>query len=69
MMTLTKPMSSTVSSSSKGLTTSFFSGFSAYRNAMKTRKALEALSDHELNDIGLTRGDIARVAEGGFRRG
>lgn len=33
--------------------------FTAWNNARLTRKALSALSDRELQDIGLTRADIA----------
>lgn len=32
--------------------------FVAWNDARVTRKALDRLSDHELDDIGLTRGDI-----------
>ncbi|MFD0860176.1 DUF1127 domain-containing protein [Roseovarius aquimarinus] len=34
-------------------------GFTAWNDARITRKALSALSDRELEDIGLTRGDVA----------
>lgn len=33
----------------------------AWNDARQTRKALAALSDHELDDIGLVRGDIDRI--------
>lgn len=33
-------------------------------NARATRKALNRLSDRELDDIGLCRGDIERIARG-----
>ncbi|MHA6347249.1 DUF1127 domain-containing protein [Roseivivax sp. CAU 1761] len=36
----------------------------AWNDARRTVRALSALSDHELNDIGLSRGDIHRVARG-----
>ena len=36
-----------------------------WRHTHSTRKALEALSDSELDDIGLTRADIARIAKRG----
>lgn len=39
--------------------TRFISAFSAWRDARSTQKALAALSDRELEDIGLSRGDIA----------
>ena len=32
------------------------------RSARRTRRELDRLSDHMLADIGLTRGDIAKVA-------
>ena len=34
----------------------------AYRRYHRTRSQLEALSDHELSDIGLERSDIERIA-------
>lgn len=39
--------------------TSLISVFAAWNDARKTRAALSQLSDHELDDIGLTRGDIS----------
>ncbi|MFT4013852.1 MAG: DUF1127 domain-containing protein [Paracoccus sp. (in: a-proteobacteria)] len=36
----------------------------AWNDARITRRELNALSDHDLTDIGLTRGDIERVARG-----
>ncbi|QIE55318.1 DUF1127 domain-containing protein [Pikeienuella piscinae] len=36
--------------------------FNAWRSYRATYRALSALSDAELNDIGLTRGEIARVS-------
>ncbi|MFQ5624452.1 MAG: DUF1127 domain-containing protein [Paracoccaceae bacterium] len=36
--------------------------------ARRTERALRMLSDHELNDIGLSRGDIDRVANQLARR-
>ncbi|MEL7099754.1 MAG: DUF1127 domain-containing protein [Pseudomonadota bacterium] len=38
--------------------------FIAWNDARVTRHALEALSDRELEDIGLIRGDIENVANG-----
>ncbi len=35
----------------------------AWRNARATEKALRSLSDKQLNDIGLHRGEIIAVAE------
>lgn len=46
--------------------TGFFSrlsaAFQAWNDARVTRKALFALTDRELDDIGLCRGDIERIA-------
>ncbi len=39
-----------------------FAALSAWNDARATRKALSALTDRELEDIGLSRGDISRVA-------
>ncbi|SEL11821.1 DUF1127 domain-containing protein [Roseovarius nanhaiticus] len=39
--------------------TRMFSAFTAWNDARATRKALSALTDRELEDIGLTRGDVA----------
>lgn len=36
----------------------------AWNDARITRRELNALTDRELNDIGLARGDIERVARG-----
>jgi len=36
--------------------------FHAWNDARVTRKALSALSDRELDDIGLCRGDIERIS-------
>ncbi len=41
-----------------------FAGFAAWTDARATRKALNALSDRELDDIGLARGDIELIATG-----
>lgn len=35
-----------------------------WRNSRSTRKALNRLSDRELDDIGLNRGDIEQIARG-----
>ncbi len=40
------------------LITRFFGAFAAWNDARVTRNALSRLSDHELDDLGLTRGDI-----------
>lgn len=46
----------------------FFARLAAWNDARVTRKALDMLSDHELDDIGLRRGDIDSIADGSFRR-
>ena len=51
----------TYAASSKGFgafATSLIAVFSAWNDSRQTRNALSQLSDHELEDIGLTRGDI-----------
>ncbi|HEY9038786.1 MAG TPA: DUF1127 domain-containing protein [Roseovarius sp.] len=40
----------------------FVASFTAWKDARATRKALSALSDRELDDIGLTRSDIAKFS-------
>ncbi|MGY9047570.1 hypothetical protein P775_16355 [Puniceibacterium antarcticum] len=45
-----------------GLFTSTYAAVSAWNDSRITRKALSALTDRELDDIGLTRGDIDAVA-------
>jgi len=40
----------------------------AWNDARVTRKGLSALSDRELDDLGLVRGDIDDIANGTFRR-
>ncbi|MEO0938720.1 MAG: DUF1127 domain-containing protein [Pseudomonadota bacterium] len=51
-----------------GRVAEFFGGLSAaliaWNDARVTRKALNELSDRELEDIGLIRGDIDTVANG-----
>ena len=39
-----------------------FSAFAAWNDGRQTQKALSALSDRELDDIGLSRSDIDRVS-------
>jgi len=39
----------------------------AWNDARVTRNALEALSDRELDDLGLNRGDIETIASGAYR--
>lgn len=43
----------------------FVAAFSAWNDARATRNALSALTDRELDDIGLTRADIATVTARG----
>lgn len=40
----------------------------AWNDARVTRKSLSALSDRELDDLGLVRGDIDDIANGTYRR-
>jgi uncharacterized protein YjiS (DUF1127 family) len=41
----------------------------AWNDARVTRKSLSALTDRELDDLGLVRGDIEDIARGTFTRG
>jgi len=43
---------------------SLFGAITAWNDARVTRNALAGLTDRELDDIGLVRGDIDRVAQG-----
>ena len=45
----------------------FVGRIAAWNDARVTRKALEALSDRELDDLGLNRGDIDAIANGIYR--
>ena len=45
-------------------TANTFGAFSAWNDARITRKALSALTARELDDIGLTPGDIETIATG-----
>lgn len=49
---------------SAGFASKLFSAVGDWMNARATRNALHRLSDRELDDIGLTRADIERVARG-----
>lgn len=49
-------------------TSRFFAALAAWNDARVTRNALAKLSDRELEDIGLARGEIANVAAGHFSR-
>lgn len=42
--------------------TAAFGAFATWNDARATRKSLEALSDRELEDIGLCRGDIDAIS-------
>ncbi len=42
----------------------FFAMLSTWNDARVTRRELSRLSDRELDDIGLCRGDIERIARG-----
>ncbi|PTQ67561.1 DUF1127 domain-containing protein [Celeribacter persicus] len=68
MTTLTHTLAPSTASGHKGFGAGLFGKLAAYRNAAKTLKALDALSDRELADIGLERGDIADVAYGRLTR-
>ncbi|PVA10258.1 hypothetical protein DC366_08400 [Pelagivirga sediminicola] len=60
MASIDTTRSTTYQSQPVGLSVSrFAAAFSAWNDARLTRKALSALSDRELDDIGLTRSDIA----------
>jgi uncharacterized protein YjiS (DUF1127 family) len=41
-----------------------FPMLSVWNDARMSRRELNSLSDHKLNDIGLARGDIGRIARG-----
>jgi len=58
------------SSSSRfgGFFTNSFASLAAWNDARITRKALNQLTDRELEDIGLVRGDIDFVVEPHFIR-
>jgi uncharacterized protein YjiS (DUF1127 family) len=45
-----------------GFLTGLITAVAAWNDARQTRNALERLSDHELADIGLSRGEIETVA-------
>ena len=47
---------------------SFVGRIAAWHDANVTKRALNKLSDRDLEDLGLVRGDIDRVAEGRFTR-
>lgn len=45
-----------------------FGRIAAWNDARVTRAALSKLSSHQLDDLGLVRGDIDMIADGSFRR-
>lgn len=51
-------------SRSTGFLASILSFLTSWNDSRVTRNSLSRLSDHELDDIGLCRGDIDRVARG-----
>jgi uncharacterized protein YjiS (DUF1127 family) len=46
----------------------FSSAFKNWRKYRQTINELDRMSAHELNDIGISRSDIRRVARGGVAR-
>jgi len=60
--------SATVGSRLSSYVSNMFAAVVAWNDARVTRNALSSLSDRELEDIGLSRGDIAAVAESNFIR-
>lgn len=60
----TRPFAATGSASRIGsIFVAAFGAFAAWNDARVTRRSLDALTDRELDDIGLSRGDIDRVAQ------
>lgn len=64
MAVIDNTRSAYVSNSGFAPLTNLFSAFAAWNDARQTRKALGSLTDRELDDIGLCRGDIEDVAAG-----
>lgn len=50
------------------ITTALLHNLRAWNDAHVTRNTLSRLSEHELQDIGLCRGDIEDIARSGLRR-
>ncbi len=50
------------------LLSGFVGMLATWNDARVTRQSLESLSDRQLDDLGLHRGDIDAIAEGAFRR-
>ena len=57
------PLGSATTFRAVSLAQQAFDAFTAWRNTRATEKALLRLSDRQLRDIGLLRGEIATVAE------
>jgi len=45
-----------------------YATLASWNDERVTRKTLSALSDHELDDLGLCRGDIQEISRKNFRR-
>jgi uncharacterized protein YjiS (DUF1127 family) len=56
-------------SSASRMLADLFGRIAAWNDARVTRKSLSALTDRELDDLGLVRGDIDDIARGSFTRG
>ncbi len=54
--------------SAVGVLATIVAAVSAWNDARITRKSLSRLSDRELDDLGLVRGDIEEIATGEFQR-
>lgn len=54
--------------SATSLITALVAKVAAWNDARVTRNSLSGLSDRELDDLGLVRGDIDDIADGTFRR-
>jgi uncharacterized protein YjiS (DUF1127 family) len=57
------PLGAVTTSRAVSLAQHVLDTFTAWRNARATEKSLLRLSDQQLGDIGLARGEIATVAE------
>lgn len=66
MTTLATHQSASHSMPSFGLFARVTAALQTWNELRKTRKALGALNDHMLDDIGLTRGDIAHLGNHSF---
>ncbi len=52
----------------KGLISDSVANVMAWNDARVTRNSLSGLTNRELDDLGLVRGDIEDIAQGAFRR-